>query len=280
MSDAPEPYDLEFETPAPVGRPGPAPAPGLPRPVPARAPRFPQPAPAPAPVPVVMAQRVTTFSDRKPTCAACNQAIADAYYSAGKKIICPQCHAQITGSGAGATTLRIFKALGIGTAAAILGAAIWLGVRRATHMEIGYVALLVGFLVGAGVRMGSGNRGGIAYQIMAVILTYLAVAANYTPDVYAEMIKGFESRHSTAAITTPGAAAAQPAASEPSAALKSVFVVISFFIALIAPFLSLPGNIIGVVIIAIALWEAWKINAGGISSISGPFSLRAARAPV
>ncbi len=125
MSDAPEPYDLEFETPAPVARPGPAPAPGLPRSVPARAPGFPQPAPAPAPAPVVMAQRVTTFSDRKPTCAACNQPIADTYYSAGKKIICPQCHAQIMGSGAGATTLRIFKALGIGTAAAILGASGW-----------------------------------------------------------------------------------------------------------------------------------------------------------
>ena len=280
MSDAPEPYDLEFETPAPVGRPGPAPAPGLPRPVPARAPRFPQPAPAPAPVPVVMAQRVTTFSDRKPTCAACNQAIADAYYSAGKKIICPQCHAQITGSGAGATTLRIFKALGIGTAAAILGAAIWLGVRRATHMEIGYVALLVGFLVGAGVRMGSGNRGGIAYQIMAVILTYLAVAANYTPDVYHVMVEKYEARHSVVAVAGPGGSAVQPVANEPSPALKTVFLVISFIGALLVPFLSLPGNIIGVVIIAIALWEAWKINAGGISSISGPFSLRAARAPV
>ena len=280
MSDAPEPYDLDFEKPAPVARPVPAPAPGLPRPAPARAPGFPQPAPAPAPAPVVMAQRVTTFSDRKPTCAACNQAIADSYYSAGKKIICPRCHAQIMGTGAGATTLRIFKALGIGTAAAILGAAIWLGVRRATHMEIGYVALLVGFLVGAGVRMGSGNRGGIAYQIMAVVLTYLAVAANYTPDVYAAMMKGYESRHSTAAMTTPGTAAVQPAENEPSPALKIVFLVISFIGALLVPFLSLPRNIIGVVIIAIALWEAWKINAGGISSIAGPFSLRAARMPV
>ena len=273
MSDAPEPYDLDFETPAPVARRVPAPAPGLSRPAPA-------PGTVPAPAPVVMAQRVTTFADRKPTCAACNQAIADAYYTAGKKILCPQCHAQIVGSGAGATTLRIFKALGIGMAAAILGAAIWLGVRRVTHLEIGYVALLVGFLVGAGVRMGSGNRGGIAYQIMAVVLTYLAVAANYTPDVYNVMVEKYEASHSAVTVAGPPGSALQPVANEPSPALKIVFIVISFIGALLVPFLSLPGNIIGVVIILIALWEAWKINVGGVSSIAGPFSLRAARAPM
>ena len=278
MSDAPEPYDLDFETPAPVARPVPAPPPGLPRPVPARAPGFPQPAPAPAAAPVVMAQRVTTFSDRKPTCAACNQAIADAYYSAGRKIICPQCHAQITGTGAGAATLRVFKAIGLGTVAGIIGAAIWLGVRRATHYEIGYVALLVGFLVGAAVRMGSGNRGGVGYQILAVVLTYLAVAANYTPDAYRGLMKGYESANSSAATAQP-TGAAQPESGEPSTALKVVFVVIAFVFSLILPIKMLPANIIGVVIIAIALWEAWKINMGGISSIAGPFSLRAARAP-
>lgn len=184
------------------------------------------------------------------------------------------------GTGAGASTLRVFKAIGIGTAAAILGAAIWLGVRRATHYEIGYVALLVGFLVGGGVRLGSGNRGGIGYQIIAVVLTYLAVAANYTPDVYRGLMEGFESRHSTSALTTTATPAANPTSNDSSVGLKIVFGVISFFVALLYPFLSLPRNIIGVVIIAIALWEAWKINVAGFSSVAGPFSLKTARAPV
>lgn len=278
MSDAPEPYDLDFETPAPVSRGVPARAPGVPQPVPARAPGLPQPAPAPAPATAVRAQRVTTFADRKPTCASCNQPIADTYYSAGKKIICPECHARIMGTGAGAATLRIFKAIAFGTVAGIVGAAIWWGVRHGTDREFGLIALLLGFLVGAGVRLGSGNRGGIGYQIIAVVLTYLAVAGNYTPDAYSALMEGFESRHSNAAMTATGATTAQPAANEPSIGLKVVFAVISFFFAMILPFLALPRNIIGVVIIGIALWEAWKINVAGFSSVAGPFSLKA-RAP-
>lgn len=115
---------------------------------------------------------------------------------------------------------------------------------------------------------------------MAVVLTYLAVAANYTPDVYNAIVKKYEAHHSVIAVATPGSGAVEPVANEPPAALKIVYVVLSFIGALLIPFLSLPPNIIGVLIIAIALWEAWKINVGGFSSVAGPFSLKTARMPI
>lgn len=157
MSDAPEPYDLDFETPAPVSRGVPGRAPGVPQPVPQRAPGLPQPAPAPAPATAVRAQRVTTFADRKPTCASCNQPIADTYYSAGKKIICPECHARIMGTGAGAATLRIFKAIAFGTVAGIVGAAIWLGSKTWHRQRIWLDRAAPGLSRGRGRAIGFGQ---------------------------------------------------------------------------------------------------------------------------
>jgi hypothetical protein len=58
-------------------------------------------------------------------------------------------------------------------------------------MEIGLISILVGFMVGAGVRKGSRHRGGWHYQLLAVILTYSAIAASYSaatlPQIFAAM---------------------------------------------------------------------------------------------
>ena len=46
----------------------------------------------------------------------------------------------------------------------------------------------------------------------------------------------------------------------------------AFGLALAAPFLMLPGNIMGLVIIAIALYEAWKLSVGASLKWEGPVS--------
>jgi hypothetical protein len=49
--------------------------------------------------------------------------------------------------------------------------------------------------------------------------------------------------------------------------------VISWVLAWFAPFLSLPQNFLGVLIIGFGVYEAWKINKRQTFTVTGPFSL-------
>ncbi len=62
-------------------------------------------------------------------------------------------------------------ALGFG----LVSALIWFGVVVLTGYEIGFVAIAVGFLVGLGVTIGSGNKSGLDLQIMAGVFTLIAI---------------------------------------------------------------------------------------------------------
>ena len=56
-------------------------------------------------------------------------------------------------------------ALGLG--AGIVGAAIYYAVIAITHLEIGIVAILIGYMVGRAVRKGARGHGGLRFQIDA-----------------------------------------------------------------------------------------------------------------
>ena len=70
-----------------------------------------------------------------------------------------------------------WRAILFGIGGAIAGAACYGLFIGLTHINIGYLAILVAWLIAKGMTMGSGGQGGRAYQISAVVLTYLAVAA-------------------------------------------------------------------------------------------------------
>jgi hypothetical protein len=63
-----------------------------------------------------------------------------------------------------------------GTIAAIIGAVVWAAIAYYGKVEIGYLALGVGFLVGLGVSAGS-RSGGIGAAFIAVVLTVLSLLA-------------------------------------------------------------------------------------------------------
>ena len=58
----------------------------------------------------------------------------------------------------------------------------------------------------------------------------------------------------------------------------AALVVFAFAISLAAPFLAGIQNVIGLLIIGFALWEAWRINAYRKLPITGPYELGAAPA--
>jgi hypothetical protein len=190
-------------------------------------------------------------------CILCRQPIVSTYYALRDKVLCPACRVRVTAPLPGSEVGRVIKASFMGLGAGLVGALIWFAVRRAIHLEIGLVAILVGFMVGKAVRKGSGGRGGRGYQILAVVLTYFCIAANYMPDIVESLVKALHERHIVA--TDPGMIA------------RLTIAVVER--ALEVPFLPGAENMIGLLIIGFALFEAWKFNLRRPLPISGPYQM-------
>jgi hypothetical protein len=117
-----------------------------------------------------------------PVCTACKQPIVDEYYEVTGKVFCTGCRHLIEAAFRGGSRFgRAIKALVLGSVAAVIGAVIYYAIIRATGWNIGIIAVLIGLMVGGAVRKGSGNRGGLGYQFLAVFLTYSAIAAMLIP---------------------------------------------------------------------------------------------------
>jgi hypothetical protein len=187
------------------------------------------------------------------TCAACKRPISQVYYTANEAAICQTCHAQHAAAFAGGSKLkRVFAATGLGLLAGLAGAALWYLVRVAANLQLGLIAIVVGFGVGIAVRKGSQGRGGWFYQTLAIVLTYGCICAQYMP----EPLKNAYS-------------------AEMDVLGWVIVVTIVFLYSLAAPFLAGIENIIGILIIGIALYEAWRINKRPSIQFAGPFYLKA-----
>jgi len=116
------------------------------------------------------------------SCTNCNQPIADAYFEIGGKVVCGPCRQRIEAAFRGGSRLtRGMRSLLYGMLAALAGAVVYYLIVRLTGYNIGLIAIVVGLMVGGGVRAGSGNRGGRFYQLLALFLTYSSIVAMNVP---------------------------------------------------------------------------------------------------
>jgi hypothetical protein len=173
-------------------------------------------------------------------CVECRAAIVDTYYEADDGLVCSVCHALITSARARRTPrVQFSRALGFGTIAATLSAAVYFGLLAAIGREVGLVLVLVGFAVGRAVRIGAGRPRGRRYQWLALGLTYLAIVATYVPFV----LKG-------------------SAAADLGALL---------LLAVAAPILEGIDHGLTLIMIAITLGQAWRTNRRVDPTLTGPF---------
>lgn len=184
-------------------------------------------------------------------CAACGEPITDVYFEGNGKIVCPRCRDAVMashteGSGVG----RFFKATVYGILAGIVGAAIWYAVRAGTGYEVDLIAIVVGILVGGAIKAGAKGRGGVGYQLLAAVLTYLSIAASYVPDIARALRSNADVGDNRIAL-----------------------VIITAVTAVSAPFLGGISNIIGLLIIGFALYQAWVINKPSHVKFNGPYRL-------
>ena len=124
------------------------------------------------------------------SCSSCGQPVVETYYLEGGARLCESCgrHAQAARQ-AGSKFRRVFGATVLGGVAAVLAAVVYFGVAAVTGYEVGWIALFSGALVGGGVWLGSGRRGGRGYQLLALFLTYYAFGLSYGLFVVQEYIR-------------------------------------------------------------------------------------------
>ena len=176
-------------------------------------------------------------------CAGCQRVIRATYYGLNGRNLCPDCCTQLQ---AGRDQGSFAAALLYGAAAAVLGALAYYAIVALTNAEFGLIAIFVGLFIGKAVRKGAGLRAGRRYRALAIALAYVSVTATYLPAV----LKG-------------GGAHSWIDAS---------------LLALVLPTLMLARlhNLVGLAILAIGVYEAWKHSAAPKLNLQGPFTLQAA----
>lgn len=191
-----------------------------------------------------------------PSCARCSQPIASEYYEGGGAIVCPACRETLEAEQASRSAGgRLSRALLYGLGGAVAGAALYYAILALTGYEIGLVAIAVGWLVGRAVQLGSQHRGGWLYQGLAVVLTYLAIVSTYIPYI----LEGVTGETSLASVNLAGYATL-------------------LLVSIAAPFLAGIENVIGLLIIGFALWQAWHMNRRVPLVFTGPYAVGRARA--
>jgi hypothetical protein len=224
-----------------------------------------------------------------PRCGVCGNALMGSYFEINEKMACERCRHEVEEAfnrrgGAGG----FFKAALAGLGAAVAGSILYYAGREITHLEIGLISILVGWGVGKSVHWGSRGKGGWAYQTLAVFLTYMAIVSTYLPAVF-EAIGKQADKEDKAVATAPAQAggtatqaatsgkAARPAKAEEPLSLGQALLGVGAIFLLVAaiPFLAGAKNLIGILIIAFGLWEAWKLNRRTALAISGPFQVGA-----
>src|SRR5436190_9237040 len=174
-------------------------------------------------------------------CLACHTAIETQYYDINGKSFCGRCRDTIESEAETPRGIAPFVSASLyGLVGGIFGALLYYAVIAIAHLEVGIVAVLIGYMVGYSVRTGAHGRGGRRFQILAVALTYASVAFAYTPPVVFEdavnrTLNAQPMRTSTTAINDVGAPAAstRPARPQPSAGGLTLFrltVVLAFVV--------------------------------------------------
>ena len=231
-------------------------------------------------------------------CTACGVVITDQYFQINGAILCERCSTavknQLTG---GAAFPRFFKACFFGLAASVAGFLIYYGILKLTGFEIGLISILVGFMVGAAVRRGSGGRGGALYQVIAVCCTYLAIAASHSALVVPEPIAQMKKDNAAAApqqnaekaVNAPAFEAqgenaadaeeknlikVEPLQAKELTPLDFILAIALIFAFVLAvPILVGYSNPISLLIVGFALWEAFKLNRKVNLVVTGPHNI-------
>jgi hypothetical protein len=181
-------------------------------------------------------------------CAVCHGALGARWWMTGGHHICTPCHDRLDAAfSAPGTSAQFGWAALYGGGAALASSVGWYAIREATGLDLGIVAIGVAIFVSWAIKQGGG--GGFAQQILAVVLTYLAVVMSWVPMFLAT------------ALTE---------ASDATGVVAGIVVSAGLAIGLPAVMAS-GGNFIWFLMVGIALWSAYRRAARPQILWTGPF---------
>jgi hypothetical protein len=219
------------------------------------------------------------------SCQLCRRPIAAEYFQIGQAMICGPCATALADSPLARG--MFLRALLYGLGAALLGTIVWYAIIKITGHEFGLLAIGVGLFVGVAVRKGARGLGGWRYQALAMVLTYVSITCADVPlmikasfeasNQAASMVKASLAAKDDTAAAAPGESGGA-AQEKPGAGAVLGALAVMLGLAFVAPFLAGASNIMGIIIIGIGLYEAWKINRR--IPLSGPFRFGPGAAPI
>jgi hypothetical protein len=231
-------------------------------------------------------------------CQVCKHPVSATYYRANNAVVCGGCADNLKRQLPQDNHAAFVRAILFGIGGFAVGMAIYAGFSIVTGIQIGYLSLAVGWIIGKAMMMGSGNVGGRRYQIAAVVLTYAAVSMAAIPIAlsYQSKIKPTQTTKQTSSRTDNSATPTQDgqigedrtnqtgeAPAHPSAMSRLLIALAKMgMIGLASPFLELAeggGGVIGLIILFVGMRFAWKMTAGTARmSLQGPFQTPTASA--
>jgi hypothetical protein len=217
---------------------------------------------------------VTTESPAAETCAACKQLISGEHFKVQNHVICSACAAKIRAGQQSQQPVPLLRAVIYGVGAALAGCLLY-AIVLAMGVQIGIVALAVGWMVGKAIRHGSYGTGGRAQQILAVGLTYFAISTSFIPASF--FIGAKHAIEAKSASQKPAAPMVQEQAATPREPISTgkALAGLALF-AVVSPFLELKdspvGGLISLFILFIGLQRAWALTARHEIIVTGPYS--------
>ena len=239
-------------------------------------------------------------------CSKCGTVLRGSYHMIGQSMACATCRYAAQSKQEGGASNGVMRAIGYGLGVAAVGALVDYVLAKMTGYDMPIFVILVAYAAGLAVRKASGGAGGRKFQVIAMVMAYIAMGAAYMPLMVsaagkmsdmtrARVVADSKARVDSITAANPdgveldSASAAALAAAQsagrkardfkvPFQAAATLFVIALFG----APLLVSLANPIYGVFIGLALFRAWKRNAGDGSSaeqvtVSGPFRLQQAR---
>jgi hypothetical protein len=207
------------------------------------------------------------FASNSPamTCAACHRPIPGPYFQINAAQVCADCANKLQEQIPEDSHAAFVRALVFGIAGALVGFALYIIFALVTGLVIGWVSLAVGYIVGKAMHLGSRGVGGRRYQLVAVLLTYLAVSMSAVPIAIHQMRQ--RQQHQAQAQSSDTAASH----GKHMGVAKAIGVLA--LLGITSPFLDLRDpvhGIIGLVILFVGIRFAWRFTAGRTINVSGP----------